>query len=157
MNKNCLVCETLAGKRKTPGGVIYENEYWLVDHILPPVFVLGCLIIKLKRHCEHLAELTVDEAEALGPLLQRVSETLQKLLSAEKVHVASYGEGIKHIHFIVTPRTADLPASNIRLIHWLLWRRFWYRLGWKRIAYDQAQAFEVAAQIRSALLAYTDA
>jgi len=53
----CMSCDILAGKLTTPGGVIYENEYWHVDSVVSPVCWLGFLIIKLKRHCEHLGAL----------------------------------------------------------------------------------------------------
>jgi len=154
MTAHCLPCQTLEGKLQTPGGVIYEDDHWLVDHSLPPVFIPGKLVIKLKRHCEQLAELTDEEAQSLGSLIQRVALALQEVTGAEKVHVASYGEGVKHVHFLVTPRTENLPASNIRLIYWLLWRRFWYCLGFQRwLAYPETQAAEIARQVRERLSA----
>lgn len=52
----CMSCDILAGKRTVPGGVIYENEHWRVDSVVSPVVWRGFLVIKLKRHCEHLAE-----------------------------------------------------------------------------------------------------
>ena len=56
----CLACSTLTGKLQAPGGVIYQDNYWVVEHSLSPVLLRGYLIIKLKRHCEHLAELTYN-------------------------------------------------------------------------------------------------
>jgi diadenosine tetraphosphate (Ap4A) HIT family hydrolase len=153
MMNTCLICETLAGKRRTPGGVIYEDDYWWIDHTLPPIFLPGKLIIKLKRHCENLAELNTDEARTLGILIQQVSQALQEVTGAEKTHVASHGEGIQHVHFLITPRTEDLPASNIRLTYWLQWRRFCYALGFKKMAHPVDQAAFVAKQVRERLSA----
>jgi diadenosine tetraphosphate (Ap4A) HIT family hydrolase len=127
--ENCLACDTLSGKIVPPGGVIYADEYWQVDHALPPIWVPGLLVIKLRRHCEHLAELSPAEAAAFGPFIQQISRVLQEVTKAQKIHVASYGEGIRHMHFLVTPRTAEMPASHIQLTFWLLWRRSLYRLG----------------------------
>ncbi len=70
---NCLVCLTLCGEAAPPGGVIYEDPHWLVDHALPPVYFRGQLILKLKRHCEHLAELT--PAESLAALQNHCCES----------------------------------------------------------------------------------
>ena len=145
--EKCLACSTIKGELVPPGGVIYADEFWQVDHVLPPVFIPGMLVLKLKRHCEHLAALNAEEARTLGPIIQKVSQAVQQVTEAEKIHVASYGEGIRHVHFLITPRTADLPASNIRLTFWLLWRRSLYHLGWKRLAYDAA-AIQVANKIR---------
>ena len=54
----CMSCDILAGRRTEPGGVIYENAYWHVGSVTSPVVWRGFLIVKLKRHCEHLAGLT---------------------------------------------------------------------------------------------------
>jgi len=151
--ENCLACDTLSGEIIPPGGVIYADDYWQVDHALPPIWVPGLLIIKLWRHCEHLAELSSDEASALGPLIQKVSGALQEVTDAKKVHVASYGEGTKHVHFLMTPRTAEMPASHIQLILQLLWHRSLYHLGWKKFVHDPAIAAEIADLVRSALRA----
>ena len=41
------------------------------------------MIIKLKRHCEHLAELTPEEAASLGPVLQSTCAALTKVLQPD--------------------------------------------------------------------------
>jgi diadenosine tetraphosphate (Ap4A) HIT family hydrolase len=69
--EDCLSCNLLTGKLKAPGGVIYEDNYWIVEHSISPVLLRGYLIIKLKRHCEHLAELTPEESLALGTVIQK--------------------------------------------------------------------------------------
>ncbi len=153
---NCLACDTLVGKLQTPGGVIYENDYWLVDHALPPIFVLGKLIIKLKRHCEHLAELTPNKSQTLGSLIQRVSQVVQEVTSAEKVHIASYGEGVKHVHFLVTPQIVGMPASNIRLVYWLQKQRLLYQFGWRSKAFKPNEAAEIVEEIRAKMVTKVD-
>jgi diadenosine tetraphosphate (Ap4A) HIT family hydrolase len=150
-NTDCLVCRTLRGAVTPPGGVICEDQHWLVDHTLPPVFIRGQLILKLKRHCEHLAELTPAESLALGPLIRRVCAAFQAETNAEKVHVASYGEGIGHIHFLITPRTKKLPASNLRMAFWLAGRRFCHRVGFKRLASSPEETAAIARQISQRL------
>jgi diadenosine tetraphosphate (Ap4A) HIT family hydrolase len=149
--ENCIACQTLRGELEPPGGVIYQDDFWWLDHVLPPVFIRGKLVLKLKRHCEHLSRLTVAETATLGPLIQRVCAALQDVTGAEKIHVASYGEGVRHVHFLITPRTADLPAGNIYLTIWLMWRRGLYRLGHRRVVYHESCAGKIADQIRQTL------
>ena len=60
----CLACDANAGRLKAPGGVIYEDDLWRVEHALSPALLRGWLIVKPRRHVEHLAELTRDEASA---------------------------------------------------------------------------------------------
>lgn len=35
----CISCDSGCGKLKAPGGVISEDDYWLVDHRPSPVLV----------------------------------------------------------------------------------------------------------------------
>ena len=152
MMDGCVVCQMLKKEVCPPGGVIYENETWLLAHSLPPVFIPGKLTLKLKRHRENLSELSTQESVALGPLIQRVCQVLQRVTRAEKVHVASYGEGISHVHFLITPRTENLPASNIQLTFWLLWRRGLYQLRNRGVVFGDGDVIEICDQIRQALM-----
>ena len=145
----CISCDILAGKLKVPGGVIYENQYWHVDSVVSPVTWRGFLIIKLKRHCEQLAELTQEEADTLGPVIQVTCSALMDVLKPAKVYVSSFGEDIKHIHFWVLPRPVNFhPGMNWVMmnlnVRTLLTRRF----GIKRWVYSDEEVTELAAQLR---------
>jgi len=147
----CLACDELAGKVRAPGGVIYEDQHWMVSHRLGHDAVPGHLILKLKRHCEHLAELTPAEAATLGPMIQKTSSALSKLLNAVKVYAASYGEEVGHIHFFIIPRTADMPAGNMRVLLYLRLHTLLIRCGLKRAATEVERghiAERVSAEIQ---------
>jgi diadenosine tetraphosphate (Ap4A) HIT family hydrolase len=106
------------------------------------------LIIKLKRHCEHLAELTPEEAAALGPVVSMTCRALSEVVKPAKVYVCSLGDGVKHIHFWVLPRPPGMRPG----LHWVMWhldvRQFLTRLGIKRwVCSDQAVA-ELAYLVR---------
>ena len=104
----CLSCDIVTGKQVEPGGVIYENTYWHVGSAVGPAVWRGFLIIKLKRHCEHLAELTPDEAAVLGPVMRTTCLALTEVLGPAKVYVCSFGDGVKHVHFWALPRPAEM-------------------------------------------------
>jgi diadenosine tetraphosphate (Ap4A) HIT family hydrolase len=150
--QDCLACQILRGVVSPPGGVIYENDFWLIDHSLPPVFILGNLTLKPKRHCEHLSELRNEEAATLGPLILRICWALQEVTGSEKIHVASYGEGVKHIHFLITPRTTKMPASNIQLTIWVLWRRFLFQSGYKGGVYREVEIMKLSNKVRKLMI-----
>jgi diadenosine tetraphosphate (Ap4A) HIT family hydrolase len=145
----CMSCDILTGRRTQPGGTIYEDEYWDVGSVVSPVVWHGFLIIKLKRHCEHLAELTSAEATALGPIIQATCQALQEVLHPGKVYICSFGDGVKHIHFWVLPRPATMKPG----MHWvfmnldgrLLLTR---RLGIKRWTLSEEKVTELADQLR---------
>ncbi|WP_366145947.1 MULTISPECIES: HIT family protein [unclassified Nostoc] len=73
-------------------------------------------MIKLKRHCEHLAELISEEANALGRIIQNTCSALSQVIKPAKIHVCSWGEQVKHIHFHVIPRSSAMPVGNLKLL-----------------------------------------
>jgi diadenosine tetraphosphate (Ap4A) HIT family hydrolase len=95
---------------------VHEDEHWHVDHAISPPFAPGWLIVKPKRHVESVGELTADEAQRLGPLLQRVCAAVERALGAERVYVCSFGEEVRHVHFHVVPRTAEMPPNGPLLL-----------------------------------------
>lgn len=143
----CLACNVLAGKVKAPGGVIYEDDYWIVEHSLVPVLVSGYLIIKLKRHCENLADLTPQEANALGSIIRKTCLALSRVRKPAKIHVCSWGEQVQHIHFHVIPRAWDMPVGNLKLLIYLRFKKLLNQLGFGKWVSLETAA-DVAAKMR---------
>jgi len=144
-----MSCDILAGKIASPGGAIYEDDYWHVDSVVGPVYWPGFLIVKLKRHCEHLAELTPQEAAAMGPVIQRTCAALTAVLQPAKVYVCSFGDGVRHIHFWVLPRPPEMRPG----MHWVMLsldvRGFLTRrLGVKRWVCSDQEVAELADRLR---------
>lgn len=125
----CLAYSVLSGKVQAPGGVIYEDNYWVLEHSLSPVLLPGYLIIKLKRHSEHLAELTSEEANALGRIIQNTCSALSRVVKPAKIHVCSWREQVKHIHFHVIPRSLAMPVVNLELLIYLRLKKLLNQLG----------------------------
>ena len=145
----CLSCDLLTGRRTEPGGTIYENEHWHVASIVAPVFWRGFLIVKLKRHCEHIAELTPDEAAALGPALRTGCAALMAVQQPGKVYVCSFGDGIKHVHFWVLPRPAEMrPGMHWVMFHLDLRMLLARRLGVKKWVCSDKDVTELAGRVR---------
>ena len=82
----CASCATLSGVNVPPGGILYDNSHWVVFLRAQPLLVPGQGFIVLKRHCEHLSELTSAELAALGPMLQRTQSAYDRVLRPAKVH-----------------------------------------------------------------------
>jgi diadenosine tetraphosphate (Ap4A) HIT family hydrolase len=107
----CHSCRALTGeKRISPGPVIYEGRFWVVEHAYPTA-LKGWLVLVLKRHAEALHELTADEFAELGELQGRVAKLLRAETGCQKEYVVCFAEmaGFYHIHFHIIPRAADLP------------------------------------------------
>ena len=90
------------------GGVIYEDDHWHRDHSVSPCALRGWLILKPKRHVEHLGELTQAEADSMGPLVRATSLSLMRALGAERVYALSMGE------LVATMASMTLDLARLR-------------------------------------------
>jgi diadenosine tetraphosphate (Ap4A) HIT family hydrolase len=106
-----MACEANAGERAAAGGVIYQDNFWRLEHILSPAPLAGWLVLKPLRHCEGLDELTEQEAAGLGPLLRAACLALRTVTSAAKVYSLFLGEAVAHLHIHLIPRAPDHPEA----------------------------------------------
>jgi diadenosine tetraphosphate (Ap4A) HIT family hydrolase len=152
VSADCLTCRANRGEVPTPGGVIYEDGLWRLEHTVEPIPMVGWLVLKPLRHVENVAELTPEEAAAFGTLVRRASAALTAVLGCAKVYVCVFAESAtaQHVHAHLIPRAADLPRE----------RRgpgvFGYlreaTTGGENLA-DAAEAARVAAEVRNRLRA----
>ncbi|MEM8545699.1 MAG: diadenosine tetraphosphate hydrolase [Cyanobacteria bacterium P01_H01_bin.119] len=100
----CLACQTLSGEILVPGGIIAENDWWLADHCLG-AYGIGSVVVKTKAHRETMADLSANEAAALGFFLQQISAAMEKALGAERIYINLWmDEAPFHVHFVLQPR-----------------------------------------------------
>ena len=109
----CSACAEVAGDVSAPGGVIVDDGLWYVSHHTGPYSDPGELIVKTRRHCESLAQLTREEATALGPLLRAAVGALERTVVSERIYAVSFNERIRHVHFLLLPRTATMPRGHV--------------------------------------------
>jgi len=116
MAEGCLACDLMAGRRPLPGGRIHATAHWVVEHCVGPLG-LGTLIVKPRRHCLHVWELSEAEASELGPLLRRVTAVLHALLRPDQVYICLWshtGWQLVHLHFVVQPCWNALQERHAR-------------------------------------------
>jgi diadenosine tetraphosphate (Ap4A) HIT family hydrolase len=111
--QHCKACAEIQGEISAPGGVIYDDGFWYVSHHTGPQTDPGELIVKIRRHCESLSELTPQEAAALGPVLRSAVQALERVVVAERIYAVSFNERLRHLHFLLLPRTADMPQGHV--------------------------------------------
>ena len=111
----CLVCRELAGEVDLPGGLLWDDGLVVAFHLPPleanPRPYLGHCLVVPRRHVDHLADLTVEEAEAVGRASRGLAGALQAE-GAERVHVAVIGLGVPHFHQHLYPRYPGVPAGT---------------------------------------------
>lgn len=107
----CVGCQANRDEILAPGGALYDDGLWRLEHTFEPFPMVGWLILKPLRHVESLADLTPDEAAALGPLLRRITAAMMATLALARVYAALYAESVPHVHIHLIPRAPDLPEA----------------------------------------------
>jgi histidine triad (HIT) family protein len=113
---DCLFCKIQQGSELPVGGLIYEDELVYAQHANfddGPAY-LGRLVVETRRHVPDFAELSADEAKAVGLLISRLSRALKRSTGAEKVYVEFYAEVTPHLHVFLTARYPGAPAEYWR-------------------------------------------
>jgi len=111
----CRTCELLA--RRDAGEAplwdcIVRTPSWDVVHC-DSTSLLGWMVLVARRHGAGVADLSDDEASAVGPLTRDVSRALHEFLGCEKTYVVQFAEHAqhRHVHVHVIPRSSSLPED----------------------------------------------
>lgn len=103
--KDCLACDLINGRAELPGGTIARESGWVIEHCVGPLG-LGTLIVKPERHVVHVADLTDEEAAAMGPVLHRAARVVTELGTPDQVYISLWSHAERqpgHIHYVVQP------------------------------------------------------
>lgn len=111
--QGCLTCRLNSGDLPSPGGVIYQDVLWQLQHV-DSLALVGWLVLKPLRHVEAFAELTAEEAATFGPLVRRITRVMTEVLQPVKVYLSLYAEapGFAHLHVHLIPRSDDVPLER---------------------------------------------
>lgn len=109
---NCGLCGIASGAIPPPGPAPFARGPFLVHAKAEPGAHAGWLLVVPRRHVEQVAELTNEEARALGPLLRETAAALRAETGAAKTYVACFAEAVPHLHFHVIARTSDAPEDT---------------------------------------------
>ena len=92
---------------------IAADPHWRVAHAFN-TSLPGWLVLVSRRHVTTVAELTDDEAAALGTWQVRLSRALHEVTGCVKTYVVQFAEqeGFGHVHFHVVPRMPDIPDDH---------------------------------------------
>ena len=90
------------------------DGHWRVAHALRSALP-GWLVLLPRRHVTAVAELTDDEAAALGHWQVRLSRALHAVTGCAKTYVIQLAEaqGFSHVHFHLVPRMPDWPPDLV--------------------------------------------
>lgn len=112
--EGCLGCDLTEGRLELPGSRVYATKHWVVEPAVGP-HLLGTLIVKPFRHCTGFWDLTDEETEELGPLLQRVGATIHAILKPDQVYICLWSHADwkpGHLHFFIQPSWNHLQQKH---------------------------------------------
>jgi diadenosine tetraphosphate (Ap4A) HIT family hydrolase len=111
----CLVCRKHQGEIVVPGGIIFEDDLISVSHAQligeEKDHYLGHVFVEAKRHVPELADLTEQEARAIGLYISRVAQALLQTEGMEHVYSFFIGDGVPHVHVHVIGRRHGAPRE----------------------------------------------
>jgi diadenosine tetraphosphate (Ap4A) HIT family hydrolase len=121
---DCFICRKHRGMVAVPGGALFEDHLVYAGHAQirdgQPAAYLGYLMLEPKRHALGLADLTDEEAQALGLLAARLSRALIASQGAEHVYAFVLGDRVPHVHLHLVPRYPGAPEEyrGVRVDDW---------------------------------------
>lgn len=110
----CQICAKHRGEGPLKGALVGRWAGFWVYHFPPGddgLAPLGYVFIEADRHAPYLADLTDEEAAALGRLRTRLAHALREALDAEHVFAAVVGRGVPHFHEHLFARHRGTPAD----------------------------------------------
>ena len=97
----CLGCEIATKKIVPPGGIIYEDETFIlaIDPVIP---INGFLVITVKRHINSITGLSKEEQYKLVEIINKTILILKDLKIAKEITLVQE-ERSKHFHVWLFP------------------------------------------------------
>lgn len=97
----CLGCEIAEKRIIPPGGIIYEDNTFIlaIDPIVP---INGFLVITLKRHINSITELTTEEQQKMIEIINKSVKILKKINVTQEITIVQE-ERAKHFHVWIFP------------------------------------------------------
>jgi diadenosine tetraphosphate (Ap4A) HIT family hydrolase len=148
VSSSCLVCGEVAGRVNVPGGLLRDDGRVVGFHLPPlgePSVYAGHLLVSPRRHASGFADLTRDEASAVGIAMSCLSAALSSV-GATRVYTATIGHNIDHLHVHLIARWPETPLD-------VPWHSIDDWPGARRIT--DAEISEFVEQLRSATITWT--
>jgi diadenosine tetraphosphate (Ap4A) HIT family hydrolase len=107
----CGICKANSGEVPIPGGIIFENDLWLVRHLTPGRGVPGWMMVQSQRHVAGISGFNDAEAANFGPAFRHLQKVLQDVTGALRIYTASMNESSPHFHCHLVPRYVQMPKD----------------------------------------------
>jgi histidine triad (HIT) family protein len=116
-DRDCFICRKHRGELAVAGGPVVDDDRLFASHAwetpdgVPEEVYIGHVFVETKRHAASFADLTAEEAGAVGRLAASLSAALKDALGADYVFAAVIGTGVPHFHLHLLARYPGTPAE----------------------------------------------
>ncbi len=110
-DESCGICKANAGGAPIAGGVVFENDLWLVRHLMPGRGVPGWMMVQSQRHVPGIAYFNDEEAGNFGPAFRHFEKVLEHVTGAVRIYTAAMNESFPHFHCHIVPRYEKMPKD----------------------------------------------
>lgn len=114
--KPCGVCHQHSYPEQRRLYEIGREELWLLRHHPHPAPLAGWLLLDARRHLGGPLDFLPHEASRWGPVVQQASRLVQQLSGCERVYLIAFGEGARHLHLHLIPRSANEPRTEAWMV-----------------------------------------
>lgn len=146
-DSSCGICQLGAGETPVPGGVVYEDDLWLIRHAPPPYGVPGWMTLQSQRHVPGIAHFDDAEAACFGTALRHFERVLEEVTGAVRIYTVSMNESFPHFHAHLVPRYAQMPQDARGYAVYALQQA----AGKGEIQVDEAEVVRLTTAYREAL------
>ncbi|MCR4314306.1 MAG: HIT domain-containing protein [Candidatus Uhrbacteria bacterium] len=109
---SCIFCKIVT--REAKASKVYEDDMILAFMDIHPVREGQVLVIP-KGHTDHFSDLDDNVATQIFLQAQRISRTIKKVLSPERVGLVVHGYGVPHAHMVVVPQNDENDITSGRM------------------------------------------
>lgn len=107
----CNLCAQNSGEVASHGGILWQNDTWILRHFMKGRGVPGWLMLMTQRHVASFPQFDETECATFGPLMQVLQRTLLDLTGADKIYIANMNESTPHFHCHIVPRSHEMPLG----------------------------------------------
>ena len=103
----CPICALHRDEAELTAHEVWRSDLWLLRHHPSPAPLTGWCLLDSRRHFGGPMNFAPDEAREWGIVVQRASQLVCEVTGCERVYAIAFGEGARHLHLHLIPRSVD--------------------------------------------------
>ena len=103
----CAICALHGDEAELTAHEVWRSDLWLLRHHPRPAPLTGWCLLDSRRHFGGPMNFAPDEARQWGAVVQQASQLIREVTGCDRVYAIAFGEGARHLHLHLIPRSGD--------------------------------------------------